>query len=112
MANAVLKDLLSLSKMHLRFVMEEDWDSWEGVIHKKRGLYRELARCQGMLIPAQEKDLFSEIQKLESETKEALLKKRTETEQELSVIRRGKKAFKGYGDVGRKHSGAHFGIKC
>ena len=109
----IIKELLDLSKVHLKATMEEDWAIWERTIRQKEVVYREAERLfkEGILQEEEEK-LLHEISTLEDRTKNELLRKRDETGKAILHGKLTRAGLRSYKQGQQKPDRRRLSIKC
>ena len=103
----ILRNLVSLSKIHLQLAFEENWGKWEQVANRKEYLYGELEPLKNMPLDDEYGEAVREIKRLEEQTKEQIDRRKKETKLELEGVKRVKGALKGYRQAGKDNSGRH-----
>ena len=108
----ILLTLLSLSRSHHRFALEERWEQWEIVADQKEELLGKIEEAGKNGWNTEERRILADIANLEEQTTSELQKKRRDTRDRLIRVNRVKRAMKGYGKFESRGPGRHFAIKC
>jgi len=110
--NAVLQQILAFSKRHLQHTVDEQWEEWEDLFNRKRGLCERLREFSGVTPDAEGLRTIHEIQMVEARNLDALRGKRAATLMKLKRIGRQKNVLAGYGAATNNNVPGHFGVRC
>jgi hypothetical protein len=107
----LLGKLLSLSRAHLRFALEENWETWETIAQQKKDLYAQLLAFTDSSAHPAEKEIVDAIREAEKEMLEELNRKKNEVKKELAEIDRSTGGIENYRQSCHKSSKRGLNIK-